>query len=199
MFDQLLLMHKIRPKYAGLAFVKIVILFMRPDLLRQHSWSPEESKDTHIGKIACQGNCTADGLFMQFGQKLHAHAIFRCMQFHQDGCRSTRLDFRNHVLWDESSGQNKKSLFFKNKIRLYFPLYFFEFLAPISVYHGDRYQKATQKVSGPYMTISESASHFCKYKGNFKKYKEIYSLILFLKNNDLLFCPELSSHRTWFL
>ena len=66
-------------------------------------------------------------IFMQFGQKLHAHAIFRCMQFHQDGCRSTRLDFRNHVLWDESSGQNKKSLFFKNKIRLYFPLYFLKF------------------------------------------------------------------------
>ena len=39
---------------------------------------------------------------------------------------------------------------------------FFEFLAPISVCHGDRYQKATQKVSGHNMTISESASHFSK-------------------------------------
>ena len=48
---------------------------------------------------------------------------------------------------------------------------FFEFLAPILVCHGDRYQKAPKKVSGPNMTISESASHFCKYKGNGKIYK----------------------------
>ena len=84
-------------------------------------------------------------------------------------------------------------------IRVCHKINFFEFLAPILVCHGDRYQKAPKKVSGPNMTISESASHFCKYKGNFKKYKGKYSLILFLKNNDFLFCPELSSHRTWFL
>ena len=64
---------------------------------------------------------------MHFGQKLHASAIFCCMQFHQDGCLSTRLDFRNHVLRDERLGQNKKTLFLKKKNRLYFPLYFLKF------------------------------------------------------------------------
>ena len=54
-------------------------------------------------------------------------------------------------------------------IRVCHKINFFEFLAPILVGHGDRYQKAPKKVSGPNMTISESASHFCKYKGNFKK------------------------------
>ena len=48
---------------------------------------------------------------------------------------------------------------------------FFEYLAPILVCHGNRYQKAPKKVSGPNMNISESASHFCKYKGNGKIYK----------------------------
>ena len=80
-------------------------------------------------------------------------------------------------------------------IRVCHKINFFEFLAPILVGHGDRYQKAPKKVSGPNMTISESYSHFSKYKGNFKKYKGKCSLILFL----FLFCPELSSHRTLFL
>ena len=117
-------------------FDKIVITYsvQSAHLSGHDCWSPDELKDTHIGKIAWQGNCTVNSLFMQFGQKLHAHAIFLCMQFHQDGCRSTRLDFRNHVLWDESSGQNKKSLFFKNKIRLYFPLYFLKF--PLYIQNG---------------------------------------------------------------
>ena len=92
-----------------------------------HSWDPTASFDTHIGKIACHGNCTPDGLFMQFGQKLHASAIFCCMQFHRDGCLSTRLDFRNHVLRDERLGQNKTPLFLKKENRLYFPLYFLKF------------------------------------------------------------------------
>ena len=110
-------------------FDKIVVTYLVPSahLSGHDSWSPDELKDTHIGKIACHANCMLDGLFMQFGQKLHASAIFCCMQFHQDGCLSTRLDFRNHVLGDERSGQNKKTLFLKKKNRLYFPLYFLKF------------------------------------------------------------------------
>ena len=57
-------------------------------------------------------------------------------------------------------------------IRVCRKINFFEFLAPILVCHGERYQKVSKKVSGPNMTISESASHFCKYKGNYKDTKE---------------------------
>ena len=38
---------------------------------------------------------------MQFDQKLHAHAIYWVMQSYRVGCRSTRLDLRNVVLWNE--------------------------------------------------------------------------------------------------
>ena len=98
-------------------FDKIVVTYsvQSAHLSGHDCWSPDELKDTHIGNIANHANCTSDGLFMQFGRKLHASAIFHCMQFHQDGCLSTRLDFRNHVLGDERSGQNKKTLFLKKK------------------------------------------------------------------------------------
>ena len=67
---------------------------------------------------------------MQFLAKLHAHAtvhaIFEEMQLCQYGCLSTRLDFRNAVLGDEDPELNKSIVFCVIKLRLDFPLYFFE-------------------------------------------------------------------------
>ena len=117
-----------KENYIRSFFDKIVVTYSVPSthLSGHDSWSPDELKDTHIGKIACHANCTPDGLFMQFGQKLHASAIFCCMQFHRDGCLSTRLDFRNHVLRDERLGQNKKNIIFKEKKQTIFSFVFFK-------------------------------------------------------------------------
>ena len=98
-----------KENYIRSFFDKIVVTYSVPSahLSGHDSWSPDELKDTHIGKIACNANCTPYGLFMQFGQQLHASAIFHRMQFWYDGYLSTLLDFRNPVPRDESSGLNK--------------------------------------------------------------------------------------------
>ena len=75
-------------------------------LLGQHSWSPDELNDTHLAPITQYDNCMLSCMCMQFDHKLHAHAFILCMQFYQDGCISSRLDFRNAVLVDESSQLN---------------------------------------------------------------------------------------------
>ena len=96
-------------------------------LFGQHSWSPDELKDTHLEEIACKEIC----MCMQFLAKLHTHAIghaiFHGMQFCQDGCPLTRLDFRNAVQRDESSQLNIWPPFCTIKIWLNFPLYFLKF------------------------------------------------------------------------
>ena len=60
-------------------------------------------------------------------------------------------------------------------------------------------RKLKKKVSWPNTNISESASHFCKYKGNGKIYKGNLYPIFFWQNSGYLYSPERSSLRTWFL
>ena len=86
---------KENPILTSLHKILVIFLFLGLHLLGQHSWSVDELKDTHIGRIAC-----TEKLHTQ----LHAHAIWQkiacaCnlqgMQSYQDGCLSTRLDFSN--------------------------------------------------------------------------------------------------------
>ena len=60
-------------------------------------------------------------------RKVACTCNFLCMQLPQDGCRSTRLNFRNAVLWDGHSQTNKYIHFWKIKIWRNFPLYFLKF------------------------------------------------------------------------
>ena len=73
----------------------MIYLILGLHLLGQHFWSPDELKDTHIGRMACIWNC----MCMQVLSKLHehatVHAIFEEMQLCQYGVLSNRLDFRN--------------------------------------------------------------------------------------------------------
>ena len=81
------------------------------------------------------GNC------MQI--KLHAHAtehtILWSMQFWQDGCHSTRLDFTNAVLWAGRLQAHIYIPFCKLKIRLTFPFYFLKF--PLYIQKGGALQR----------------------------------------------------------
>ena len=107
-------------------YIRVGGISMHGHILINFFWcsSPRTAflNDTHIGTIA-------------FLQKYHAHAIwlkiaftcnFICMQFCQYGCLSTRLHFRNAVLGDEDPEINKSLVFCAMKLRLDFPLYFFE-------------------------------------------------------------------------
>ena len=97
-------------------------------------------------------NCMHNWMLMQYGKKLHAHAIvcqiacawncacnfwvhaiFGCMQLCQYGCRSTRLDFRNDVLGDEYP-KNDSIVYCTMKLRLDFLLYYFEL--PLYFWNG---------------------------------------------------------------
>ena len=149
----------------SLSFKNVYIyLFVSAHLIGQHSWSSDELNDTHLEAIACKENC----MCMQFFAKLHAHAtehaIVYGMQFWQEGCHSTRLDFRNAVLWDGHSQANKYIHFCKIKIRLDFPLYCFKFTLYIknggalkgkSIYNHNHY--FAHCIYGPYTaTFSKS-------------------------------------------
>ena len=77
--------------------------------------------DAHLARIAC---------FIILHAQLQAHAIWQkiactcnylCRHLPQDGCRSTRLNFRNAVQ------ANKYIHFWKIEIGLNFPLYFLKF------------------------------------------------------------------------
>ena len=72
-------------------------------LLGQHFLSQDELKDTSLAPITQYESC----MRMQFDHELHAHANFLCMQFYQDGCLSSLLDFRSAVLRDASSQLNR--------------------------------------------------------------------------------------------
>ena len=108
---------------------KLIILYLvvAAPLLGQHSLSLDELKDTHIGRIECIRNCMG----MQFFAKLHTHpivhAICEGMQSCQYGHLSTRLDSMNAFLGDERPQLKKTPFIFEIKIRMEFPLYFFEF------------------------------------------------------------------------
>ena len=100
-----------------------IYLLVNAYLIGQHSWSPDELNDTHLARIACH-------------IKLHAHAIwqeiactcnFLCMQLPQDGCRPTRMNFRNAVLWDGHSQPDKYAHFCTILIRVNFPLNYLKF------------------------------------------------------------------------
>ena len=75
---------------------------MTSHILGQRSLSPDDLKDTYIGRVACMRYC----MHMQFMVKLHANAImlaiFEGMQFCLYRCLSTRLDLKNAVLGDET-------------------------------------------------------------------------------------------------
>ena len=119
----------------SLSFKNVYIyLFVSAHLIGQHSWSSDELNDTHLEAIACKENC----MCMQFFAKLHAHAtehaILWSMQFWQDGCRSTRLDFTNAVLWASCLQAHIYIPFYDLKIILTFPLYFLKF--PLYIQKG---------------------------------------------------------------
>ena len=103
----------------------MILLVVASHLLGQHSLSPDELKDAHIGRIACPQKLHA---------QLHAHAIwpkiacacnFLCMQSCRYGCLSTRLNLRNAVLGDEQPQLNKVLLVCETKKIMEFPLSFF--------------------------------------------------------------------------
>ena len=109
-----------------------IYVLVSGQLIGQHSWSPDELNDTHLARIACH---------IKLHAQLHAHAIwqeiactcnFLCMQLPQDGCRPTRMSFRNAVLWDGHSQPDKYAHFCTILIRVNFPLYYLKF--PLYIY-----------------------------------------------------------------